>query len=76
MNETIEQERKEKNETNEPQMSANGCGPVTRVRKIFFSTVTGSPCSSGPAPLCRGRVRCYVDETTQVAVGRAADTHG
>jgi len=76
MSETIEQERKEKSEPNESQMSANGCGPVTRVRKIFFSTVSCSPCSGGPARLCRGRIRRDVDETAQVAVGRAADTYG
>src|SRR6266513_4999868 len=76
MSERIEQERKEKSETNKSQMSANGRGPLTCVRKIFFSTATRSPCSGGPAFLCRGRLRRHVRETAQVAVGRAADTNG
>jgi hypothetical protein len=64
-----------KNETNESQMSASGWGPATRSQKIFLSIVTFSPSSGEPAPLCRGRVHGHVNETTQVAVDRAADTN-
>src|SRR5437764_1503455 len=66
MSRTIEQEQEEKSEPNESQMSASGCGPVSRVRKSFLSTTTCSRCSGRPAFLCRGWVRGRVDETPKL----------